>query len=155
MIMVKYNKSCSILSKWPFRKQILGLGLDDVGAPTRLGCQPAKKTLQKLEVLSYVSSWGARILRCKNYFKKIAQAVFLALNQTEILEDFIIHTISNIPPFCTKIYFFVRYVKKQTKMETVIGLNPQSGTHYYPVILGNQSFIRTLPYYIFSMNNDN
>ena len=155
MIMVIYNKSCSILSKWPFRKQILGLGLDDVGAPTRLGCQPAKKTLQKLEVLSYVSSWGARILRCKNYFKKIAQAVFLALNQTEILEDFIIHTISNILPFCTKIYFFVRYVQKQTKKETVIGLNPQSGTHYYPVILGNQSSSSTLPYYIFSMNNDN
>ena len=155
MIMVKYNKSCSILSKWPFRKQILGLGLDDVGAPTRLGCQPAKKTLQKLEVLSYLSSWGARILRCKNYFKKIAQAVFFSFKSDRDIRRFYHPYNFKYPPFCTKIYFFVRYVQKQTKKETVIGLNPQSGTHYYPVILGNQSSSSTLPYYIFSMNNDN
>ena len=116
MIMVKYNKSCSILSKWPFRKQILGLGLDDVGAPTRLGCEPAKKTLQKLEVLSYVSSWGARILKCKNHFKKIAQAGFFGSKSESDIRRFYHPYNFKYPPLLHE-NLFLRQIRTKANKE--------------------------------------
>ena len=61
-----------------------------------------------------------------------------------MLEVVIIHTILNTLLFCTRIYFFICYVQKQTKKERVIGLNPQSGTHYYPPQPVLQQHIATL-----------